>query len=58
MNGEPKSDRSPTHYLWRLQPLLKDRRAAPAVESPAGEAAEASDPDLPFVEEEVVEPAS
>ena len=58
VNGEPKSDRSPTHYLWRLQPLPKDRRTAPAVESSAGEAEGTSDADLPPVEDEVVEPAS
>lgn len=57
-NNEPKSDRSPTHYLWRLQPIPKDRRAAAAVESSAGEAEGTTDLDLPPVEEEAVEPAS
>ena len=53
-NTEPKSDRSPTHYLWRLQPVPKDKRQA-AEEPSAGEE---SDADLPVVEDEALEPAA
>jgi uncharacterized protein (DUF736 family) len=40
-NGERKSDRSPTHYLWKMEPIPKEKRGGPtAAAEPAVEEAE------------------
>lgn len=58
-NEAKKSDRSPTHYLWRMDPISKEKRAAAAVAPQAQSVPDMEEPQEEYIpeEEEVTEEA-
>jgi hypothetical protein len=52
-NGERKSDRSPTHYLWKMEPIPKEKRGGPtAAAEPTVEEAEFEEGEGELAQEE------
>jgi uncharacterized protein (DUF736 family) len=49
-NESKKSDRSPTHFLWKMEPISKEKRVAAAAQAKAE--ADAGDMETEFLPEE------